>query len=189
MKHLGTRKIETERLILRQFSIMDAEDMYRNWASDPEVTQFLTWPTHTSVSVTQRVIDEWQQASILTSQYLWCIESKALNQAIGNIGVVKLNEDAESAEIGYCLGRAFWNKGLATEAFGAVIDFLFGQVGLNRIAAECNVDNAPSGRVMEKCGLTKEGVLREAKKCQNGFEDMAVYSILLKEWKRKEVEC
>ena len=47
MNHQGTIKIETERLILRRFTIEDDDEMYRNWASEDEVTKYLTWPTHT----------------------------------------------------------------------------------------------------------------------------------------------
>ena len=55
MKHCGTQRIETERLLLRRFSIDDADAMFRNWASDPEVTRFLTWPAHSSVEVSRAV--------------------------------------------------------------------------------------------------------------------------------------
>ena len=59
MNHCGTRTIETERLILRRLEEADAEAIYRNWASDPEVTRFLTWPTHTDINVTKYVLDTW----------------------------------------------------------------------------------------------------------------------------------
>ena len=59
MKHCGTRRLETDRLILRRFVNTDAEAMYHNGASDPEVTKYLMWPTHTSVEVSQKVTDEW----------------------------------------------------------------------------------------------------------------------------------
>ena len=55
LNHKGTKTIETERLILRQFTMADAPAMYRNWASDPEVTEFLTWPTHASEAVSAMV--------------------------------------------------------------------------------------------------------------------------------------
>ncbi|MBR4142117.1 MAG: GNAT family N-acetyltransferase, partial [Firmicutes bacterium] len=53
MKHCGTQTIETERLILRRLRREDAGAMFRNWTSDPEVTKYLTWPTHESVAVTE----------------------------------------------------------------------------------------------------------------------------------------
>lgn len=57
MKKIGTKTIETKRLILRRFRIEDADDMYSNWASDPEVTKFLTWPTHESVEGTRELVN------------------------------------------------------------------------------------------------------------------------------------
>ena len=59
MNKTGTQRIETERLILRRFRLEDAEDMYANWASDPEVTRFLTWPAHSSVDVTKALLEDW----------------------------------------------------------------------------------------------------------------------------------
>ena len=59
MKPMGTKTLETDRLILRKFTPEDAEDMYENWASDPEVTKYLTWPVHTSVDVTKKLLEIW----------------------------------------------------------------------------------------------------------------------------------
>ena len=59
MNHMGTIRIGTNRLILRRFTIEDADVMYRNWASNDEVTKYLTWPTHTSPDVTRKVLEEW----------------------------------------------------------------------------------------------------------------------------------
>ena len=58
MKHLGTKILKTKRLLLRLFGLADAEAMYRGWASDPEVTRFLTWPTHSSTEVSAKVLSE-----------------------------------------------------------------------------------------------------------------------------------
>ena len=59
MTHKGTVPLETKRLILRRFTLDDAEAMFNNWASDPEVTKYLTWPTHTDISVSKTVIESW----------------------------------------------------------------------------------------------------------------------------------
>jgi len=59
MNHCGTRQLDTERLVLRRFVTEDAEAMFRNWASDPEVTKYLTWPTHANVDVTRAVLKDW----------------------------------------------------------------------------------------------------------------------------------
>lgn len=56
MNHIGTREIATERLTLRRFEIEDAENMFYNWANDPEVTKYLTWPAHESVDTTETIL-------------------------------------------------------------------------------------------------------------------------------------
>ena len=78
MKHCGTQIIETERLLLRRFSKDDAEAMYRNWASDPEVTKYLTWPAHISVNVSRAVLEDWAASYSQENYYHQGIMSEAL---------------------------------------------------------------------------------------------------------------
>ena len=162
MNKSGTRTIETDRLILRQFRIEDAEDMYKNWASDPEVTKFLTWPPHASVDITKGLLSQWVSRYEDGGYFNWVMELKENGKAIGNISVVSLNEKVESADIGYCMSRAYWGKGLMPEALKAVMDYLFDVVGLNRVAACHDANNPKSGRVMDKAGMKLEGILRSA---------------------------
>ena len=89
MKHLGTKTIETRRLVLRRFTLSDAEPMYRNWASDPEVTRYLLWPAHESEEETKGILKGWIAAYDKPEKYEWCIELKEIGEAIGSIGVVQ----------------------------------------------------------------------------------------------------
>lgn len=171
MNKAGTQKIETQRLILRRFKIEDAEDMYNNWASDPEVTRYLTWPVHSSVDVTRSLLTDWVTHYTDGGYFNWIIEYKETGKAIGNISVVKLNENTEAADMGYCMSRACWGQGLMPEALKAVMTYLFDVVGLNRIAACHDVNNPKSGRVMDKAGMKQEGVLRAAGKNNLGICD------------------
>lgn len=180
MQHLGTRILETERLILRPFRVDDAEDMYMNWANNEHVTRYLTWPTHASPEVSKKVIDMWLDEYEKLTNYQWCIENKENHQAIGSIGVVNMQETTEAVEIGYCIGEEYWRHGIMTEALSAVIRFLFEEVGCNRIFAEHDVENPNSGRVMVKAGMTYEGTLKEAGRNNLGICDMAVYGITKK---------
>lgn len=182
MNHLGTRTIETERLILRKFKLDDAENMYKNWASDDEVTKFLRWPTHSDVEVSKSVILRWLDEYSLENNYQWCIEIKETREAIGSIGAFNISDNIESLEIGYCIGKFYWKKGIVTEAFYAAIDFFFSEVGVNRIEAKHDVNNPASGKVMIKCGLKFEGILRKASKNNMGICDIAVYAILKEDW-------
>ena len=91
---------------------------------------------------------------------------------------MKLEEAIESAEIGYCLGRAFWGRGIMPEALRAVMDYLFDTVGLNRVWAGHDVNNPKSGRVMEKAGMKKEGILRASGVNNQGIRDVAIWAAL-----------
>ena len=87
MKDLGTKRLETERLILRRFTLEDAEKMYENWAGDPEVTKFLTWPTHESAEISRQILKEWVAAYDNPEVYQWCIEEKESGEPVGSIAV------------------------------------------------------------------------------------------------------
>ena len=102
---------------------------------------------------------------------------------IGNISVVRLSEKSEYAELGYCMGYAYWNKGFMSEAAKTVIDYLFAEVGVNRVGISHAVKNPASGRVAQKCGLTLEGTKREYFKTSTGeFLDISDYGIIRSEW-------
>ena len=184
MKHIGTIKIETERLILRRFRIEDAPEMYRNWASDPEVTAYLTWPPHERVEDTKSILSDWISKYGEQDFYNWAMELKETGEVIGNISVVALYEPLSEAKMGYCMSRAYWGRGLMPEALRAVIALLFDEVGANRVEARHDARNPKSGRVMSKAGMLFEGVLRQAGKSNAGICDEVVYAILRSDRKR-----
>lgn len=185
MQHLGTKTLETTRLLLRKTKESDAQPMFRNWASDPRVTKFMTWYPYESA---QQLHDTYHRY-LLENQdrkdfYDWKIELKETGEPIGSISVVELCEDIEEAEIGYCLGYNWWHKGIMTEAFTAIIRFLFEEVHVNRIVAKHDINNPHSGDVMKKCGLQYEGTLRQGGKNIQGICTLAVYAILKEDYRR-----
>lgn len=182
MKHLGTKIIETERLILRPFTRSDAPAMYRNWASDPEVTKYLTWPTHSSLDVSAWVVNDWVNHYGEDSYYQWAVVLKELDEPIGSIAVVKIDDQAQWVEIGYCIGKNWWHRGYTSEALQALIRFFFLEVGAGRVCARHDPRNANSGAVMRNCGLMYEGTLRRADHNNQGICDTAVYGILREEY-------
>lgn len=162
MKHLGTRTIETSRLILRRFVPEDGQAIYDHWASDPEVTQFLTWPAHASVEISCRVLSDWVSHYSEENYYQWAIVPKDFGQPIGSIAAVHMNDRVGKVELGYCIGQKWWHQGLMSEALSAVIRFLLEEVGANRVEACHDPNNPHSGAVMKKCGMTYEGTQRQA---------------------------
>ena len=181
MKHCGTQKLETERLILRRFVIEDSAAMYRNWASDNAVTKYLTWPAHTSQEITKSVIEGWMNSYADERFYQWAIVLKDKGEPVGSIGVVHMNEDVSMMHIGYCIGKTWWNKGITSEALKAVMDFLFDTVDVNRIEARHDPGNPNSGRVMKKCGMKYEGTLRSSDRNNQGICDACYYGLLKSE--------
>ncbi len=177
MNHIGTQYIETERLILRRFELADAQAMFDNWAGDDEVTRYLTWPTHADVSVTKQLLENWIAQYAKDDYYNWVIVLKENGpQPIGNISAVRW-KDGEVPEIGYCMGKRWWHQGVMSEALGAVIGFLFDQVGVQRIVARHDVNNPHSGGVMRKCGMKFEGIEEKSHRNNQGVIDTAHYSI------------
>lgn len=186
LNHIGTREIATERLLLRRFRMDDAEAMFRGWASDGEVTRYLTWQPHGNAEVTKKLTASWVEQYARKDCYRWCIVWKENGEPIGCIDVVRLVEELETGVIGYCMAKEYWGRGVMTEALAAVMEYLFVNVGLYRIQAYHQTQNPASGKVMKKCGMQFEGVLRQSAKTNAGeYCDVAYYSILRPEWRRQ----
>ena len=184
MNHSGAQRIETERLVLRAFEPSDVEAAYRNWMSDEKVTEFLRWPTHEDISVTESVIKDWIEQSAKPDFYQWAIVLKELGEPIGTISVVEQNEALNSVHIGYCIGSKWWRQGITTEAFAAIISYFFDEVGVNRIESQHDPNNPYSGDVMKKCGLRYEGTLRQADFSNKGIVDACMHSLLKSDWEK-----
>ena len=178
MNHKGTITLETQRLILRRYMPEDADAMFRNWVNDPEVTRFLTWRPHGSIDLTRKISLSDISKYYSLSHYQWAIVLKTLNEPIGGINVVKIDETCKCFEVAYRIGKAWWNQGFASEALSSVIKFLFEQVGANRIAAAHDTRNPNSGKVMLKCGMSYEGTLRQSGYNNQGIYNAACYAIL-----------
>lgn len=185
LTHKGTQTIETPRLILRRFHADDAQAMFTNWASDPEVARFMTWPAHSDLTVTRAVLQNWVDGYENKNFYQWAIVLKEYGEPIGSISVVHQYERIGKAEIGYCIGKSWWHKGLMSEALQAVMDYLFDEIGMNRIEARHDPNNPHSGGVMKKCGMKYEGTTRQSDWNNQGICDACHYALLAKD---REVE-
>ena len=152
MIHKGTKVLETERLILRKFKIEDAQNMFQNWASNPNVTKYLTWSPHSDVEITKLIIDEWLKGYAEDNYYQWAIEIKQLGQPIGSISVVRINEAVNEVEIGYGICKKYSGKGYATELLNAMTEFIISTFGINVLYGRVMRGNNTSVRVLEKNG-------------------------------------
>lgn len=177
LKHIGTVEIETIRLRLRRFKIDDANDMFLNWASDPEVCKFLLWGPYNDPYPCYKRISYWVNSYAFKNTYVWAIELRSINTVIGSISVEITNDLNKSCEVGYCIGRAFWNRGIMTEALRAVMHFLFYEVGYEEIVAKHDILNTASGKVMQKAGMRFVKIESQAGKRRDGsLYDCAVYA-------------
>lgn len=152
------RELQTERLRLRRIVRGDAQRIFDCWASDPEVTKYLTWLPHASVEVTERIVDIWLADYEKPDCYRYGIELRESGALIGMIDVVGYQDGCPV--IGYCSGRAYWGNGYMTEALKAVCAELFAQ-GFPAILIEAVDENIGSNRVIQKAGFRFTGV-REA---------------------------
>jgi RimJ/RimL family protein N-acetyltransferase len=186
LNHKGTAEIKTKRLLLRRFTVNDAQAMYDNWASDKLVVKYTSWDVHASPEATRELITGWISEYDKPEYYNWVIEFEGY--VIGTINIHNISDNAQRCEIGYCIGSKFWNRGIVTEAALAITKFAFEEIGVNKVCAMHDIENIGSGCVMQKIGMTREGLLRQHSHRKDGsFGDLAFCGILKEEWiKRNE---
>ena len=139
--------IETKRLILRKFSVSDIDDMLKNWISDNDVQSGYGEPVYTNKNDVVKLLNDW------LLQYRWAIILKETNENIGHISFCRLYPEVNTAEVEYCVGKSFWNKGFTTEALKAFIKYTFAKTSVTKLEAFHRSENPASGRVLEKAGM------------------------------------
>ena len=178
MKFLGTKQIETERLILRKIEPKDYVVAYKEWCSDPEQVKYTIHGIHKSEEVTKNLYDKWIEEYNDEKTFRWMIVLKDNNEQIGTIDINNTWSKYGCVEPGYVIAKKHWGKGYATEACYAVMDYLFNECDVETIYSQFMEDNIASGKVMQKCGMTKEGQLRNRCEDKSGKkQDLLSYSI------------
>lgn len=185
MKHLGTKELETSRLMLRRFELSDAAAIFRNWACDPEVTRYLMWPPHKDASVTESVLRDWISRYGDDKFYQWAIVLKSNeNDPVGSISIVKMDESIKMVHVGYCIGKKWWHQGITSEALSELIRFFFEEIEVNRIESRHDPMNPNSGKVMAKSGLIYEGTVKQGDWNNQGICDYSMYGLVLEDYKK-----
>ena len=173
--------LETKRLILRRMNMNDAKDVFA-YSKDPEVARYVLW------SAQKELWEAKDYCRFMMRRYRndqpssWGIIDKATNSLVGTIGYMDYNEDNATVEVGYSLARWLWNGGYMTEALTRVIAYTFEAMDVNRIEAQHELENPSSGRVMQKCGMRKEGELRQRLYNKGRYVDVALYAILKEDY-------
>ncbi|MBE5761976.1 MAG: GNAT family N-acetyltransferase [Clostridiales bacterium] len=187
MNPIGTKDIYTQRLHLRRLLPDDAQAAFDNWTSDEKVTKFLRWEPHINVNMTRALFESWQEQYDNPFHFEWVIVLDG--QPIGSIQTHSMTQHSARCEISYHIGSRFWGKGYMTEALLGVMEYLFTRVGLNKLEGRYDILNTASGRVMEKAGMVKEGVLRAHSIRKDGtYADVVAMGITKEDWLKMKGE-
>ena len=154
---LSPETLTTDRLLLRRPQLTDATAIFEEYGQDPEVTTYLIWRPHRDIHETTNFLtgclERWESGEELT----WGITHTGNDRVIG---MVACRLRGHMADIGYVVARKYWNRGYVTEAARAVVEWVATLEPIFRIWAVCDTDNGASARVLEKVGMSREGVLR-----------------------------
>lgn len=177
-------EIETKRLILREYREDDWSDVHE-YSKLPEVTKFMTWGPNTEDQTKQFIsLMVSKNIDLARDSYEFAAVLKETGRVIGGIGMRIKSESLKTADMGYCYSPEVWGKGVGTEAAAAMLKLGFETLGLHRIWAVCDTENAGSEAIMRKNGMTKEGQFRKDQLIKGEWRDSHFYAILEDEWRR-----
>ena len=181
-RHIPT--LYTERLILRRIERRDIDDIFE-YSHNAETSKFLLWYPHEKKSDTvyyYKAVDKRYKSGEF---FDWAVVEKASGKMIGTCGFTSICERDDKAEVGYVINPSFWGQGYASEALVRVIEFGFSDLGLERIEAKYIIGNDRSRKVMEKCGMSFEGINRHAMKSKGRYFDIGVCALLSEKYNAK----
>ena len=173
--------LDTPRLTLRPMTLRDASDIYA-YSCDPEVARHVLWDAHRSPADSRAylrfILRQYRDGTPSSYGIVW----KETGRLIGTIGFMAYSQENSTVELGYSLGRSWWNRGIMTEALRAVLALTFDTMQIHRAEAQHEVENPASGRVMLKCGMRREGCLRGRIFNKGRFSDVELYAMLREDW-------
>jgi len=182
--------LNASRLVLRPFAATDANRV-AELANDEAITRNLRsfsypYSLEDAEQWLGQLPGEWEQGK--SAVFAICVGSaeSQLDELVGAIGIV-LDSQSNRGELGYWIGRSYWGQGIATEASQSILDFGFGQLGLNKVVAECLTRNPASARVMEKVGMVQEGLFEKhfRKNLADEYCDVRAFGLLKAAWNRR----
>ncbi len=181
----ATLPIVTARLRLRPFAMTDCNEVHR-YASDPEVTRYLSWGPNTVAETREFVAGAIERAAdpAGTDVELVIIDS-ARGEVVGGCGLLCRRPQYREYEMGYCLRKSVWGCGIATEATRALAAFGFSTLDAHRIFGLVDGENPGSGRVLETLGFQREGLLRRDSLKDGVWRDTLIYGMLQDEWSKR----
>ena len=181
---LTTPTLHTARLRLRPFTEEDKDALYA-LMSNAYVLRYWDAPPWTERTRADRFLARCKEMEQEGSGVRLAIERTDDGAFVGWCAFMQWNPDFRSALIGYCLAEKAWGHGYATEAAGAMVQWAFDTLDLNRIQSEADTRNRASERVLEKLGFVREGTLRENCIVNGDVSDSSVYGLLRREWEQQ----
>ena len=169
--------IETSRLQMRGLQPKDAIAFF-NIQADPQVMQYFAQKPLTRIEQAQAYVQHAQQEQKLRERITWTVVLKGPQAVVGRINLHSWNRQHQYVEVGYMLSRRCWGQGYGTEMLRAVVAYVFRNTMLNRIEAHCFNENHASYRVMEKAGMSFEGIARQRYFAKGTYRDIRMYAIL-----------
>lgn len=168
---------ETERLVLRDAELDDADDIDQ-YASDPEVVRHMIWGPNDRERTQQVLhIRLREQADPARRAFELMIVEKASGRVVGGAGLRVADGSALEADLGYVLARAKWGQGIVPEACAKLLEVAFGWLGLHRVWASTDAENRASQRVLEKLGMRREAHFVQNSWVKGRYRDTLVYAL------------
>jgi len=150
-------KWATDRILARPPTSGDAQVVFENYASDPEVAKYMTWRPHRDVAETLEFLKRCEHVWVDGSAFPWSLWLKNTGEFVG---FCEIRVHTGAVDVGYALSQRWWRHGLMSEALRSVVQWALTQSDIYRVWATCDVENLASARVLERVGMEREGVLR-----------------------------
>lgn len=182
INNIGTKEINSDRIIMRRFIYEDNHSMRKYWISDPEVQKMYSEPIYTTTEEVNELLKKYIDSYEKDNYYRWAITLKDSAECIGQIAYFLVDEKNNWGEIEYCIGREFQNNGYITEAVKSIVRYGFEQMKLHKVQVCHKSNNPKSARVIEKSGFIYEGKLRDYFFMDGEYISRLYYSILEEEW-------
>lgn len=171
-----------DRLRLRRFSVGDADTMFENWANDEDVARYVKWTAHKDVDETSGILNEWcEKYDSEPFYYQLCVEFDGI--PIGSISLFDVDAENHSGEIGYCIGKRWWGRGVMTKCVNVICLFAFTEVGLDTLRIKHASENPASGAVARHNNFIYEKTEKDAIELHDGWkDDLVTYMLTKRHW-------
>lgn len=182
MKHTDFQELETPRLRLRRLSMADLEDYYRHLGGSAAVTRYMLWKPHRDISESEASIRKTLRRYEAGACHRWAITEKVTGGLLGIIDLLPIPDTDDACSFAYMLREDSWGRGYGTESLRAVLSFAFEKLRVHTVTADHFAANPASGRVMEKAGMRRIGLVQEKYEKDGIRHDAIEYRITAEEW-------